>query len=154
MMRNIPYKRSAPARHAFRMTPQRAEILRVLEGNKSHPSAEQLHRRIARKFPGISVATVYNTLESLLGRGEIAEVRIDRSRSRFDPCTDGHAHLMCVKCGLIADLKAPPRPPVPAGKPAGFQILHFNLEFYGVCPACAKPAGRKENKSCQKKEKK
>lgn len=153
-MRTILNKKAATApRPGFRMTPQRAEILRVLEGNKSHPSAEQLHRRIARKFPGVSVATVYNTLESLLGRGEIAEVRIDRSRARFDPCTDSHAHLMCVKCGLIADMKAPPRPPCAAGKPAGFEILHYNLEFYGVCPACRKPAGRKENKSCTKKKK-
>ncbi|MDD2803943.1 MAG: transcriptional repressor [Elusimicrobiales bacterium] len=153
-MRTIPNKKRGAAPAPFRMTPQRAEILRTLEGNKSHPSVEELHRRIVRKFPGVSVATVYNTLESLLGRGEIAEVRIDRERSRFDPCTDGHAHLMCVKCGRIADLKAPPKPPVPAGKPAGFKILHYNLEFYGVCPACGKPAGRKEKKSCAKKKKK
>jgi len=155
-MRTIPDKKKhkAPAGPAFRMTPQRAEILRALEGNKSHPSAEELHRRIAKKFPGVSVATVYNTLESLLGRGEIAEVRIDRKRSRFDPCTDGHAHLMCVKCGGITDLKAPPKPPVPAGKPAGFKILHCNLEFYGVCPTCGKRAGNKEKISCAKKRKK
>lgn len=155
-MRTITNKKEAKAAPApgFRMTPQRAEILRVLDGNKSHPSAEQIYRRIARKFPGVSFATVYNTLESLLCAGELAQVRIDPARARFDPCTDGHAHLMCVKCGAIADLKAPGKPPAPRGKPAGFKVLSCNLEFFGVCPACGKKAGAKEKKSCPKKKRK
>lgn len=138
----------------FRMTPQRAGILRLLDGNKSHPSAENIYRRIRRKFPGISFATVYNTLQSLLAAGELTEIRIDRSRSRFDPCTTTHAHLMCVKCGTIADVRAPRRTPVPAGRPAGFSVLRCNVEFYGICPACGKKAGGKERPKCQKKRKK
>lgn len=145
-MKKTPPKPSA----AFRMTPQRAELLRALEGNKSHPSAEQLHRRLKKKFPGVSFATVYNTLQSLLAIGELAEIRIDRSRSRFDPCTDGHAHLMCVECGAIADL-AVTSPPAAAGAPRGFRVLRCNVEFYGVCPACGKQAGAKEKALCQKK---
>lgn len=135
----------------FRMTPQRAEILRLLDGNRSHPSAEEIYGSIRRKFPGLSFATVYNTLESLLALGELAEVRIDSRRARFDPCTDGHSHLMCVKCGAIADLRKPARPPRPAGKPAGFKVLRCNVEFYGVCPACGKRAAKKEKKPCAKK---
>ncbi|MGD9643561.1 MAG: Fur family transcriptional regulator [Elusimicrobiales bacterium] len=148
-MKKTPSKPAA----AFRMTPQRAELLRVLEGNKSHPSAEQLHRRLKKKFPGVSFATVYNTLQSLLAIGELAEVRIDRTRSRFDPCTDGHAHLLCVHCGAIADLPLA-GPPAAAGAPRGFRVLRCNVEFYGVCPACDKKAGAKEKTLCQKKRRK
>ena len=148
-MKRTPRKPSAD----FRMTPQRAELLRALEGNKSHPSAEQLHRRLKKKFPGVSFATVYNTLQSLLAIGELAEIRIDRSRSRFDPCTDGHAHLLCLECGAIADLPLP-CPPAPAGAHRGFRVLRCNVEFYGVCPACGKGAGDKEKASCQKKKRK
>jgi len=148
-MKKTPSKPSA----AFRMTPQRAELLRVLEGNRSHPSAEQLHRRLKKKFPGVSFATVYNILQSLLSRGELAEIRIDRTRSRFDPCTDGHAHLLCVECGAIADL-AMADPPAAAGAPRGFRVLRCNVDFYGVCPACGKQAGDKEKTLCQKKKRK
>lgn len=138
----------------LRMTPQRAEILKVLDGNKSHPSAEEIFARVSRKFRGVSFATVYNTLQTLLARGELAQVTIDGSRARFDPCTAAHAHLRCVKCGSIADLKPPRRAPVPAGKPAGFTVLRYDLQFHGVCPACGKAPGRKEKKSCTKKRKK
>ncbi|OGR37092.1 MAG: hypothetical protein A2X29_05030 [Elusimicrobia bacterium GWA2_64_40] len=148
-MKKTPARPSA----AFRMTPQRAELLRALEGNKSHPSAEQLHRRLRKKFPGVSFATVYNTLQSLLDIGELAEIRIDRSRARFDPCTDGHAHLMCAECGAIADLSVS-RPPAVSGAPRGFKVLRCNIEFYGVCPACGKKAGNKEKTLCQKKKRK
>jgi len=136
----------------FRMTPQRAEILRVLDGNKSHPSADDIYRRISRKFPGVSFATVYNTLESLLKRGELVEVRIDAGRSRFDPGLKPHSHLMCTACGAIFDLPAA-RPPSSAGKPAGFRVTGWNTEFYGLCRGCAAktaPEG-KRSRSCKKK---
>lgn len=133
------------------MTPQRAGILRFLDGNGSHPSAEEIYRRVAGRFPGLSFATVYNTLQSLVSLGELAELKIDPSRARFDPCTLRHSHLLCVECGAIADVKAPPKPPPPAGRPAGFRVLSCNIEFYGVCPACGKRAGKKEKRPCTKK---
>jgi Fur family peroxide stress response transcriptional regulator len=142
------------APRGFRMTPQRSEIIRLLDGNRTHPSAEEIYRAVKKKFSGISFATVYNTLQSLLSMGGVAELGIDAARKRFDPCTSRHSHLMCVKCGRIDDVKAPARPLKPSGKPAGFRILHCNIEFYGVCPACGKKTGSKEDIKCQKKKKK
>ena len=137
------------------MTPQRAAILRLLDGNKRHPSAEDIYARIKRKFSGMSFATVYNTLQSLLSAGKLAEVRIDSKRSRFDPGLKPHSHLMCVHCGAILDLPLS-RPPLPAGKPAGFRVLRCNVEFYGVCRDCGrKPAaGAKRRTICATKKKK
>jgi Fur family peroxide stress response transcriptional regulator len=134
----------------FRMTPQRAGILRLLDGNKTHPSAEDIYARLKRKFPGMSFATVYNTLQSLLERGSLIEVRIDSQRTRFDPGLKPHAHLLCTACGAIADLPAPPRLK-PAGAPKGYKIHRFNVEFYGVCPDCGRKRAKKENGSCQKR---
>ncbi|OGR66191.1 MAG: hypothetical protein A2X31_05550 [Elusimicrobia bacterium GWB2_63_22] len=137
------------------MTPQRAAILRLLDGNKRHPSAEDIYARIKRKFSGMSFATVYNTLQSLLSAGKLAEVRIDSKRSRFDPGLKPHSHLMCVHCGAILDLPLS-RPPLPAGKPAGFRVLRCNVEFYGVCRDCGrKPAaGAKRRTICATEKKK
>lgn len=146
---------AAPDR-PFRMTPQRAAILRLLDGNRQHPSAEDIYGRIKRKFPGMSFATVYNTLQSLLSAGELAELRIDSKRSRFDPGLKPHSHLMCVDCGAIFDSPLR-RPPAPAGKPAGFRVLRCNVEFYGRCRDCgskAPAAGSKRSLPCAKKKKK
>lgn len=135
----------------YRMTPQRAAILDLLDGNRSHPSAEDIYARLKRKFPGMSFATVYNTLQSLLERGELIEVRIDSGRTRFDPGIKPHHHLLCVACGSITDL--PERAPLrPAGLPKGFKVLRCNVEFYGVCPACG--GAKREERSCQKKKRK
>ena len=49
----------------LKLTPQRLAILNYLEGNKEHPSAEDVYKAVSRKFPTMSLATVYNTLESL-----------------------------------------------------------------------------------------
>ncbi|MDA8244570.1 MAG: transcriptional repressor [Elusimicrobia bacterium] len=142
-------KKDLPA--GYRMTPQRAEILRILDGNTSHPTAEDIYSRLLRRLPGVSFATVYNTLQSLISMGELAEVRIERGRSRFDPGKTPHAHLMCVRCGRIADVRAPARTPSPAGRPRGFKVLSCTVEFFGICPACGKKAAAKETKKCLKK---
>lgn len=145
-------KQKNAAEKKFRVTPQRAEILRILDGNKSHPSAEDVYRRISRRFPGVSFATVYNTLQSLLSAGQLAEVRIDRSRSRFDPCADGHAHLLCTACGAIFDLPYR-KPPAPRGAPAGFKVRSCNMEFFGLCRSCAKKSAAPDKRRilCAKK---
>ncbi|OGR45545.1 MAG: hypothetical protein A2X35_04125 [Elusimicrobia bacterium GWA2_61_42] len=145
-------KKATPVKPAFRMTPQRAGILSFLDGNKGHPSAEDVYARLKRKFPGMSFATVYNTLQSLISIGELAEVRIDRSRRRFDPGLNPHSHLMCVRCGHITDL--PHRSPaLPKGAPRGFKLLSCSVEFYGLCPLCGR-AVKKEKKICPKKKQK
>ncbi|NTW58892.1 MAG: transcriptional repressor, partial [Nitrospirae bacterium] len=53
----------------FKRTPQRLAILDHLDGNKSHPSAEDIYRVVARKNPSMSFATVYNTLHTLVQAG-------------------------------------------------------------------------------------
>ncbi|MBI5598388.1 MAG: transcriptional repressor, partial [Deltaproteobacteria bacterium] len=45
----------------LKLTPQRLAILEYLEGNTSHPTAEDIYRAIKRKHPTVSFATVYNT---------------------------------------------------------------------------------------------
>ncbi len=82
----------------LRLTPQRIAILDYLDGNKSHPSAEDIYRAVAKKFPTISLATVYNTLSALARRGQLLKLTIDPSKARYDPNTFPHHHLICNVC--------------------------------------------------------
>ena len=48
----------------FRLTPQRVELVRLIAVSDGHPSASQLYTKIKHRFPTMSHATVYKTLNS------------------------------------------------------------------------------------------
>lgn len=122
----------------FKRTPQRLAILRYLEGNTGHPSAEEIYRAVRRRFPTMSLATVYNTLETLRDRGELLELSIDPRRRRYDPGTHEHDHVICTFCGRVADIPERCRVEVPRGQPEGFVITGSHVQFRGLCPDCRK----------------
>lgn len=122
----------------IKLTPQRVAILEYLEGNRSHPSAEEVYRAVQRKFPTMSFATVYNTLDTLRDRGMVAELTGDPGKKRFDPNPRPHHHLICTQCRRIEDIKAEFRLLVADQDRAGFEITGNHVEFYGTCPECKK----------------
>jgi len=122
--------------HGYRVTPQRMAIVEALY-TSSHPTAEEIHRQIRERFPMVSLATVYKTLRMLVDLGIARDVRVGE-RNRFDGNIQPHAHLICVRCGQIADLPIDPKDAVPADRieAQGFQVLWYDLEIYGVCRQC------------------
>lgn len=60
----------------WRITPQRRAVLRALDGEHVHLSADQVHAGARRVVPEVSLATVYNTLNELVAMGEISEIRL------------------------------------------------------------------------------
>ncbi len=123
----------------LKLTPQRMAILDYLEGNTSHPSAEEVYAAVSKRFPAISVATVYNTLASLRDRGCLLELTIDPSKKRYDPDTRPHHHLICTSCKRVADIEFKYDLSVPEGLRMGYEITGNHIEFYGLCPECKKP---------------
>lgn len=125
----------------LKITPQRIAILNFLEGNRGHPSVDEIHREVARAFPTISLATVYNTLETLEKIGEVQTLGIDPSRKRFDPDTSPHHHVRCDRCGAIRDvaseLGAIVRVPEELSKE--FVVERASVSFRGHCKECARP---------------
>jgi Fur family transcriptional regulator, peroxide stress response regulator len=119
-----------------KLTPQRLAILEYLEGNENHPSADEIYKAVSKKYPTMSVATVYNTLETLSKRGRIRELSIDPDKKRFDPNTKAHHHLICVKCKKIRDIRGAMPLKMPPAEPADFEILGHHIEFYGLCSEC------------------
>ncbi|MBA4371772.1 MAG: transcriptional repressor [Thermodesulfovibrio sp.] len=122
----------------FKMTPQRMAILEYLDGNRQHPSAEEIYRSVSVRFPTMSFATVYNTLEMLVSKGKVMELTIDVGKKRFDPDTTPHHHLICRSCRSIADIFEDFSIEVAKGSNADFDITGHHIEFYGICPSCKK----------------
>lgn len=122
----------------FKRTPQRLAILDYLEGNTSHPSAEEIYRAVSKKYRSLSLATVYNTLNTLAKSGALRELTIDPERKRYDPDTSRHHHLICVLCGKIVDIAGGIAVNLPGEMARDFTLLGNHIEFYGHCSPCTK----------------
>ena len=122
-----------------RFTEQRAAVYRYLSGAESHPTADEVFLHVRDDVPGISLATVYKSLETLVGCGLAVKLTYADGSSRYDGRTDPHHHVRCLACGRVADL--PDR--VPEGQLArleraatDFRVTGVRLELTGYCSAC------------------
>ena len=93
-------------KHGYKMTPQRRAILEVLTDGTSHLTAEQLHNLVKERIPGISLATVYNTLRELTAIQELRELDLGQGERYFEIRQEEHAHQVCLECGRIRDVPA------------------------------------------------
>ncbi len=120
----------------IKLTHQRNAIIDYLKCNKEHPSAEDIHRVISKKFPSISLATVYNTLKALGANGKISALTIDPAKKRYEPHSGTHHHMICVKCKNIVDINKEFKLSIPYSMTEDFNVIGNHIEFYGICPEC------------------
>lgn len=120
----------------MKQTPQRLAILEYLQGNKAHPSAAEVYKAVSEKFPTMSFATVYNTMETLKGVGVVRELSIDPVKKRFDTDVTPHHHLICVQCKQIIDVYSRFDLDLAENERSDFEIIGNHVEFYGICPMC------------------
>jgi len=93
--------------NGLRATPQRISILEMIWRMRNHPTADQVHKSVLQEHPEISLATVYNTLEALVGHGLVRKVTTDADTMRYDPVMDPHHHLYCFESDRIEDYEDP-----------------------------------------------
>ncbi|MFQ5560232.1 MAG: Fur family transcriptional regulator [Nitrospinota bacterium] len=119
----------------FRLTPQRLAVLKCLDGDTSHPGPNEIYVRLKNNFPSLSLTTVYNTLEMLKQIGEIIELTLDRERTRYDPDTSPHDHIICEMCKKIEDIPSENKK-IPFVEVKGYKITAASTQFFGVCSKC------------------
>ena len=91
----------------LRSTPQRELIYRVLLDKRDHPTADQVFTRVKEELPGISLATVYNCLDTLVQRGLVKQVNLERAPTRYCPNLHPHAHFHDEQTGATHDIELP-----------------------------------------------
>jgi Fe2+ or Zn2+ uptake regulation protein len=123
----------------LRMTEQRRHVYDVLMAERDHPTAVEVFMRVKSKMPSISLATVYNCLETLTSCGLVKLVSHEREPSRYCPNLQEHAHLFCEECSAVMDV--PLRPRRRAEEvwifPENAKVTHQEASFRGLCPKCA-----------------
>ncbi len=136
---NIPKERAKKLEFyksiGLKLTPQRLAILEYLENNTEHPSAEDIYSALKERFPSMSFATIYNTLEVLIKKGLVKELGLDSSKKRFDPFTHPHHHFVCKGCGKILDVESRFEIFIPEDL-SDCMVEDFQVVFSGLCPEC------------------
>ncbi len=124
----------------MKITPQRTAIYTELIKTQSHPTADNLYKRVKKRYSNISLDTVNRTLISLAKCGLAFIVEGTGQPKRYDGGGENHQHFLCVKCKRIVDfyhkpfenIKLPPR------IENRFKVLRKTVYIEGFCDKCTR----------------
>ena len=129
-------KKAALKEKGILLTIQRSAVLALLHDNTRHPTAEEIYQALRERYPALSRATVYNTLDLLKQHGLIQEITIERTKAHYDYNTEPHHHFLCRHCGRIYDVVLEKVPLEREGRLDGHKIEEIRLYMTGSCAAC------------------
>jgi Fur family peroxide stress response transcriptional regulator len=121
------------------MTPQRLAIVKILAKSEGHPSVEDIHARIKKDFPTMSLATVYRNIILIKSLDELLELGFPDGSNRYDGNKPyPHPHIICIKCKKIIDLDLDSLDDMQheIAEETDFKILNHRLDFFGICSNC------------------
>jgi len=121
----------------LRVTAQRLAVLRHV-ARHPHCTADEVERQVGAELGKVSRQAVYDVLAALAQKGLIRRVQPPGLPAIYDPRVgDDHHHVICTRCGVAADVDAPPG--VTQGLAAvrsEFRIEAAEVIYRGICPAC------------------
>ena len=125
-------------RVGLKATGSRVVILEILEQDRSHPTAEQLHERLRQHYPSLSLSTVYQTLDTFLRVGLCHAVPGVNGRLRVEGASQRHDHALCRVCRRLFDIEraalATLSPPMQL--PHGLLVTDWRIEYEVICADC------------------
>lgn len=117
-----------------RMTGQRKIIAGVVAAAKDHPDVAELHRRVAKVDPRISLSTVYRTLKLFSEQGLIEQHSFEGGRSRIERIDAAHHdHLIDTETGKVIEFRSEEieRLQTEIARRLGYELTGHRLELYG-----------------------
>lgn len=126
----------ALVRSGQRSTKQREHIFAVILEKRDHPTADEIYARARTGMDSISLATVYNCLETLVDTQLIRQVNFEREPTRYCPNLTQHAHFYCKETGEVFDVDLPDTlvEELKATLPEGFTTHQIDIAFNGQSP--------------------
>ncbi len=121
----------------YRLTKQRAAVLRALGGG-THLSAEAILERVRTEQPGVSLGTIYRTLDILREIGLVQVFVHNGGAARYEAALDKHHHLVCGVCRHITNVGAPGLAELAEriADREGYGGVEASLTIVGRCPGC------------------
>ncbi len=124
----------------LRATPQREVVYDVLLKKRDHPTADEVFARVKAERPTISLATVYNCLDTLVACDLVRAVNFERGPTRYCPNLRPHAHFHDEHTGQTHDIDLPPTllDKVSSILPPGYDAKSVEIIFRGKAKTTAR----------------
>jgi Fe2+ or Zn2+ uptake regulation protein len=122
----------------LRVTSARLAILDVVRAG-NHPGTDEIARAARDRVGYVTLQAVYEALNALTTAGLLRRIEAAGRAARYEsPTGDNHQHLVCRRCGTVADVDCA------AGHTfcleplasAGFVIDRAEVTVWGRCPRC------------------
>lgn len=123
-----------------RVTPQRRAILRIIQEQGGHLSADEIHYLARKEVPRLSLSTVYRTLELLKDLDLVSELHLTGNHYRYEVASGEHQHLVCLGCGRVIEFQCAHWAEMhqTLADQHGFKITGSRVELLGYCEECSK----------------
>ena len=123
-----------------RNTVQKRVISEQLRALGDHPTVDEVYGAVLKQRPSISKATVYRVLNGMAETGDALRVPVAGGAERFDHRVDPHFHVICKVCGHVEDVEETVLGDIDwdaVQGASGYTFTGHDLQFCGICPACA-----------------
>ena len=118
-----------------RLTDQRKLIAKVMSESEDHPDVDELHKRVTKIDPKVSVATVYRTVKLFEEAGIIEKHDFKSGKARYERAPEEHHdHLIDVNSGEIIEFvnEEIEKLQEKVAQKYGYKLVDHKLELYGV----------------------
>jgi len=117
-----------------RLTDQRKMIAKAMSESEDHPDVDELHKRVNKLDPKISIATVYRTVKLFEEAGILAKHDFRGNKARYEQTTqEHHDHLIDVNTGEIIEFvnEDIEKLQKKVAEKFGYKLVDHRLELYG-----------------------
>ena len=117
-----------------RLTDQRKLIAKVMSESDDHPDVDELHKRVNKLDPKISIATVYRTVKLFEESGILAKHDFKGNKARYEQAPhEHHDHLIDINTGEIVEFvnKDIEKLQEKVAEKFGYKLVDHRLELYG-----------------------
>jgi Fe2+ or Zn2+ uptake regulation protein len=123
----------------YRMTSARRAVVDEIASRTRPFSSTDILDKVLAADGGIGRATVFRTLDVLLGIGMLGRIQLADGAFGYVVCMqEHHHHAICSGCGLVVDLPGCVIDSESESQAiaAGFLLKSHRLEYYGLCGEC------------------
>jgi len=117
--------------HGINPSAQRVAVAKYVLHTDEHPSADEVWTRVKKRFPQVSRATVYNTVNLFVKKGLLRQFALTEGRVVFDPKTDDHHHFIDEETGKILDVPWNAVKVADAPKLEGYEVREYQVVMRG-----------------------
>ena len=117
--------------HGIQPSAHRVAVGEYVLTTKDHPSADRVWARVKQRFPMISRATVYNTLNLFVEKKLLRELHLAPDSVVFDPNVERHHHLIDEETGRIYDVDWDEVEVSRIDKMRNFEVRDYQVVMHG-----------------------